>query len=233
MPGEIGLIPFSSAPGQLSRMQTSRDLGRPGLLSRATAAQVGRRPLGGAAGNARLTSLAGIVLLVLLAVEGATIPAIHQLLSVHVFVGMLLLGPVALKLAATGYRFARYYTNGAEYVRLGPPAPLMRVLVAPVLVLSTVTLFATGVTLLAVPHRGLVLGLHKASFIVWFFATSVHVLAYAIRAARHVLADLVDRRTGGTALRWIFAVLAVGAGLVTAVATYPLASPWFHQTFFR
>ena len=47
----------------------------------------------GALGNGRLTSLVGLVLLVLLAVEGATIPWIQPLLSVHVFVGMLLLGP--------------------------------------------------------------------------------------------------------------------------------------------
>ena len=59
------------------------------------------------------------MLLVLLAVEGVTIPAIGQLLSVHVFVGMLLLGPVALKLASTGYRFVRYYAGGLEYVRKG------------------------------------------------------------------------------------------------------------------
>src|SRR5215475_7736911 len=104
----------------------------------------------GAIGNARLTSLVGLVLLVLLAVEGFTIASIQQLLSVHVFVGMLLLGPVALKLVATGYRFARYYAGGIEYIREGPPPPLMRVLVAPVLVLSTVTLFGTGVGLLAV-----------------------------------------------------------------------------------
>ena len=53
-------------------------------------------------------------LLVLLAIEGATIPWIRPLLSVHIFVGMLLLGPVALKLATTGYRFARYYTGGPD-----------------------------------------------------------------------------------------------------------------------
>ena len=46
-------------------------------------------------------------------------PFLGSLLSVHVFVGMLLLGPVALKLAATGYRFARYYTAARDYVRTG------------------------------------------------------------------------------------------------------------------
>jgi len=190
--------------------------------------QTARRVLGGAVGNGRLTSLAGIVLLVLLAVEGATIPAIHRLLSVHVFVGMLLLGPVALKLASTGYRFVRYYTGGIEYVREGPPAPLMRVLVAPVLVVSTLTLFGTGVALLAVPHRGAVLGLHKASFIVWFGAMTIHVLAHALRAGRHVLDDLMSPGSKGRWARIVVAGLAVGGGIAVALATYPLASPWFH-----
>jgi hypothetical protein len=51
-----------------------------------------------------LTAAVAAVLIVLLAVEGATIPWTRPLLTVHVFVGMLLLGPVALKLASTGYR---------------------------------------------------------------------------------------------------------------------------------
>jgi hypothetical protein len=198
-----------------------------------TGAAVGTRarrfPLGGAAGNARLTALSGATLLVLLAVEGATIPFLGSLLSVHIFVGMLLLGPIGLKLASTGYRFLRYYTHGREYVEVGPPAPLHRVLVAPVLVLSTLTLFGSGVLLLVNPHRGLVLGLHKASFLVWFGACSMHVLAYALRAVRNV----VDSRVGGGPLRIALVLAALGAGLLVAVATYPLAAPWLHGVLAR
>src|SRR5262249_38044941 len=140
---------------------------------------------------------------------------------------MLLLGPVAVKLASTGYRFARYYTGGAEYVRAGPPQTIMRFLVAPVLVLSTLTLFGSGVALLVVPHRGLVLGLHKASFIVWFGAMTIHVLAYTARAVRHGLADFTGRLPGGNRMRLVVAAAAVVAGVVIAVTTYPLAHPWF------
>jgi hypothetical protein len=170
----------------------------------------------------------GGVLLVLLAVEGATIPWLRPLLSVHIFLGMLLLGPVALKLASTGYRFVRYYAGSSDYVRLGPPAPLMRVLVAPVLVLSTVTLFGTGVALLAVPHRGLLLGLHKASFIVWFAATAIHVLAYTLPAAGEARAEL---RPGsrGRRLRLLAVGLALGVGFAAAALSYQLADPWFHS----
>ncbi len=188
-----------------------------------------RSQLGGAAGNASLTAIVGAILLVGLAVEGATIPAIHRLLSVHIFVGMLLLGPVALKLASTCYRFARYYGRSREYVRLGPPDPLMRFLVAPVVVLSTLTVFGSGVALLAFPHRGLVLSLHKASFIVWFGAMSIHVLAYTPRLARRLFADLAAPRSAGRAYRIALAAIALGFGLATAVMTYPLADPWLHR----
>ena len=209
-------------------MLTGNDVRRVELTP-AAHARPARRGLGGAAGNGRLTSLAGLALLVLLAVEGATIPAIRPLLSVHIFVGMLLLGPVALKLASTGYRFFRYYTGSREYVRQGPPAPLMRVLVAPVLVLSTLTLFGSGVLLIATSQRGPLLGLHKASFVVWFGATSIHVLAYTLRALSHVRADLGARRAGGRRLRLLALLLAVAGGAAVAVATYPLAHPWLHS----
>lgn len=182
--------------------------------------------MGGALGNARLTSAAGALLIVLLAIEGATVPFIARLLSVHIFVGMLLLGPLTLKLASTSYRLARFYTGGREYVRLGPPVPLLRFLVAPVLVVSTLTLFGTGVALLLVPHRGPLLLAHKASFIVWFGATSIHVLAHVLGSARNVLADLRGRRVPGAGLRFGLTALALLAGVGIAGATYSLATPW-------
>ncbi|HUZ82891.1 MAG TPA: hypothetical protein VMU73_11670 [Gaiellaceae bacterium] len=190
-----------------------------------------RRRLGGALGNAHLTSLTGIVLVVLLAVEGATIPFLRHLLSVHIFVGMLLLGPVALKLGSTGYRFARYYLGADDFVRAGPPVAPMRFFVAPVLVVSTITLFTTGVILLAVPHRGLVLGLHKASFAVWFGATAIHVLAYTGRALRHLVDEILDRRTRGVGTRALAIVLSLAIGAAVALGTYSLATPWLQHAF--
>ena len=97
----------------------------------------------------------------------------------------------------------------------------MRFLVAPVLVLSTLALFGSGVALLAVPHRGAILGLHKASFIVWFGAMTIHVLSYTPRALRHTLADLHGRLPGGNRLRLTLAVAALAAGVVIAIAHLP------------
>ncbi|MHB2001691.1 MAG: hypothetical protein ACYCSI_16150, partial [Solirubrobacteraceae bacterium] len=134
---------------------------------------------GGTEGNRRLTAQTGAILLVLFAVLGVTILRIGQLISVHMFVGMLLLGPVALKLASTGYRFARYYTRSPSYKRAGAPAPLLRML-APLVILTTVGVFATGIVLLlgGPAERPTFDPLHKLFFVAWLAVMAVHVLGH-------------------------------------------------------
>jgi hypothetical protein len=195
------------------------------------AARIARLFRGGTEGNARLTATTGVVLLALLAVEGVTILSIRQLLSLHVFIGLLLIPPVALKLAVTGYRFVRYYTRDLEYVRKGPPMLLMRMLVAPGLVVATFGVFATGVALLIVgPDGGIVLGLHKASFVVWGVAFALHVVVYALRVPRLVAADWGrGTRTTGAALRVVILAVSLVLGLTIAVAALPAAGPWHHR----
>ena len=73
----------------------------------------------GPEGNEQLTGLTGAVLLIGFAAEGVTILALHRLLTMNIFLGMLLIGPVALKIGSTCYRFARYYTGAVSYVRKG------------------------------------------------------------------------------------------------------------------
>ena len=208
-------------------MDSQEAVGRPARRTGALFAQLLR---GGTEGNARLTALTGVVLLGLLAAEGVTILAIRPLLSVHVFVGLLLIPPVALKLAATGYRFVRYYARDLEYARKGPPILLMRMLVAPGLVVSTLGVFVTGVALLVVgPAGGIILGLHKASFVVWLVAFGIHVLAYLFRIPALVGADW-GRTTSqsGAALRYGVVALTLVAGLTLAIAVLPAAGPWLH-----
>ena len=72
------------------------------------------------------------------------------------------------------------------------------------------------------------LGLHKASFIVWFGAMSIHVLAYARGAARDAVADWGRHRLGGSRGRVALVVTALVAGVAVAFATLPLAGPWSH-----
>jgi len=83
---------------------------------------------GGTDGNEQLTTVTGAILIVLLAVIGFTIPQLRQFISVHLFVGMLLIGPVLLKMASTGYRMIRYYTGDAAYRAKGPPELILRLI---------------------------------------------------------------------------------------------------------
>src|SRR6478735_9267895 len=101
---------------------------------------------GGGAGNGHLTAVVAALLLLLLAIEGATLLRVGSLLTVHAFVGMLLI-------------------------------PL-------------VGLLALGQT------SGTVVGLHKASFVVWFGATAVHVVIHVFK-----LPSLLRTRARGVGLR--------------------------------
>jgi hypothetical protein len=185
-----------------------------------------RMRTGGVEGNERLTGATAVVLLVLLAVEGVTILSLRSLLPVHVLVGMLLIPPVALKLGSTGYRFMRYYQRRREYAAKGPPHPAMRLLVAPALILSTIGVLGTGVAMIAFGPRGMIVGLHKASFVVWAWAFGIHVIVYLRRLPRL----LRFGRVTGTRLRAATIALSLVAGVALAAGTFPLARPWVHSS---
>jgi hypothetical protein len=187
---------------------------------------------GGTDGNEQLTTVTGAILIVLLAVIGFTIPQLRQLISVHLFVGMLLIGPVLLKMASTGYRFMRYYTGESAYRAKGPPELILR-LIGPIVVLTTVVVFVTGVVLLFTgpSHRDPWLMLHKVSFIVWVVFMSLHVLGHLPAVGRAVGIG----RTGheqlagaapGTMGRRIAIAGALVAGLVLAIVLIPDFAAW-------
>jgi uncharacterized membrane protein len=178
-----------------------------------------RRFSGGSEGNEQLTAIVATLLLVLLAIEGATLLNLQSLMTMHAFVGMLLIPIVALKVGSTGWRMLRYYLRGEEYVRRGPPHVALRALVAPAVVVSTVVLLATGVALLVLDQtHGTMVGLHKASFVVWLGAAGVHVLAHVSKLPR-----FIRSRAPGAALRVAAAASAVVAGALLATATLPAA----------
>jgi len=187
---------------------------------------------GGTDGNEQLTAMTGLVLIVLLAVIGVTILRKSQLISVLLFVGLLLIGPVVLKMASTGYRFASYYTGNAAYRRKGPPVLPLR-LIAPVVALSTVMVLASGVVLLfeGPAHRGSWVLIHKASFIVWLLFTGLHVLGHlpgmpaSLTATSHARAE-IDGLAPGGAGRWIALVGMCVAGLVLALVLIPQYAAW-------
>jgi hypothetical protein len=186
---------------------------------------------GGTDGNEVLTSMTGAILIVLLAVLGITILRIHQLIWLHLFLGLVLLGPITIKMASTGYRFVRYYTQDPAYRSKGAPEPLMR-LTAPIVVASTLVVFATGILLLiAGPSgRGQYLFLHKASFIIWLGVTAVHVLGHLVDLRRSLLPthepSALSGSSPGAAGRWLALAGAMVGGLVLAIALIPQFAAW-------
>ncbi len=82
---------------------------------RPVASRAGARRLGGVERNELLTVAAASVLTILLLAEGVTLLDMRGLLREHMFIGLVLIPPLLLKLASTGYRFARYYTGAAAY----------------------------------------------------------------------------------------------------------------------
>jgi hypothetical protein len=187
--------------------------------------------------------MTGAVLLVLLAIEGFTILRVGRLLTLHFFLGMLLLGPVTLKAGSVIYRFVRYYGGSEPYRRKGPPALLLRLL-GPVIMLLTACVFGSGVMLAVTgPGQGPWMLLHKASFILWFCAMAIHVLAYVPRLPGLLAAEARGaarpggaaggrhaRRAmevlGGRRARLALLTASLLAGLVIALFTVHLAGNW-------
>jgi hypothetical protein len=183
---------------------------------------------GGVAGNERLTALTGLVLLIGFAIEGVTILRIGRLLTLHVFLGLLLIGPVVLKICSTVYRIARYYLHAEPYVRRGPPPWPLRLL-GPFVIATSLAVLGTGVMLaIAGPSGGPWLFLHKASFIVWLGCMVLHVLAHTMRLPRILLGR--DGRPSahlpGGVTRWLLVAASLACGLIIALLAVHLVGPW-------
>jgi hypothetical protein len=164
-----------------------------------------------------------------LGAEGFTVVHMRGLVSAHMFIGLVLVPPVLLKLASTGYRFVRYYTRAGAYRAKGPPWLPLRLL-APVLVVSTIALFASGVALLLSGHKSAsLLTLHQASFVVWVVVFSLHFVAYLPRAVRSVLGGWGAARreaVPGAGWRAMLLVAAIGGGAVLALALLTTIAGW-------
>jgi hypothetical protein len=177
--------------------------------------------------NGRLTALTGALLFVLLAGLGVTILGIRALLPEHLLIGFLIIPPLALKIASTGYRFMRYYAGDARYREAGPPAPLLRFL-APFVVISTVVVFATGLELwfFGLRFGSVWIEAHKLSFLAWLPLTGIHVLGHLNRTGQVMAAEFSSSRFANAMTRRSLVVGALVAGVVLAAASLTYASPF-------
>jgi len=181
-------------------------------------------------GNERMTALAGAVLLVLILVELVTAAYLTALLSAHVFAGVLLAGPLIVKLGSTGWRFLRYYTGSPAFVRRGPPRLALRVL-APLLIATTLVVIGSGIGLVVTGPRyaGPLLPLHGFSVLIWFPLNAIHVFAHIRRVPRLVSDDWSKpsvERAPGRGLRLGMNLGALMGGALAAILLLPVAVPW-------
>jgi hypothetical protein len=183
------------------------------------------------AGNERLTSSTGGVLFVLLGLIGITVLQVRALLPEHLLLGFVLIPPLGLKIFSTGYRFVRYYAGDPLYRRAGPPRLMLR-LIAPIVVLSTLALFATGLELWAFGLRfgSVWVAAHRLSFVVWLPFTLIHAFSYFDKSADAVAAELSGqaRSGGGAFARRSLVVGSLVAGVVLALASLAYASPFVY-----
>ena len=179
---------------------------------------------GGTDGNEQLTAAVGTALVVMLAVLGVTLLRMHQLIWVHLFVGLAMIGPIVVKVASTGYRFVRYDANDPPYRRKGPPQMVLRVL-GPALILTTAAVLASGIVLMldGPARQGNWLEIHKVSFIVWGVLIAVHVLGHLQEMPRALRAA---RMSAGGSGRVIALAGGLVAGLVLAAVLIPDFASW-------
>lgn len=143
-------------------------------------------------------------------------------------------GGAIRKPASTGYRFLRYYTSDPVYRRKGPPLPALRLL-APMVVATTLVVFASDVVLLfAGPAaRATFFPIHKISFFVWVAFTAMHVLGHlpslpaALRGDYATAAGLPGYRPGRDGRVLALAGVIV-PGVVLAIVPIPEFGAWTH-----
>jgi hypothetical protein len=184
----------------------------------------------GVIANERLTALAGALLFALLTAVAVTTLSMPGFLSEHYIVGLLLVPPVVLKLATTGYRFARYYTRSVAYRLAGPPTALMRLVVAPVLVASTLAVLATGIELwlFGLRYGSGWMTAHTLSAVVFMLAAGGHVLWHLRRSAQVTAEEIApaQSRVGTVLTRRSLVVASLVLGAVLAVSSLFYATPF-------
>jgi hypothetical protein len=189
------------------------------------------------AGNARLTAWVGLLLLALLTLQGITLFALNNLISVHLFVGGVLVPLVLLKLTTTGWRMTRYYRQSPRYVEAGSP-PLALRLLAPLVIVSSLALLGTGLSLafigrsatrpfMTIAGFGIsALTLHQIAAIAWIAIAGPHMLARVLPAIRHTTRIGGRHTVTGGGLRLAVVTLTACIAVTTGLLVLHVGVDW-------
>ena len=197
---------------------------------------------GGPAGNARLTSWTGLLLLALIAAELITLLDVTGLIRWHVAIGILITALVLLKTASVCWRILRYYTRSQPYRRAGPPPLALRIL-GPLVIASTLGVLGSGIALIAIGSQAsdrpmiTLLGqsispqdLHQALFILFAVVAGLHLLARFVPAVRQTAGrrgpDAANPPVAGRPARITVLTAAALAGVIALVLVLPSVTGW-------
>lgn len=180
--------------------------------------------------NERLTALAGGILFVLFLIDMVVTANLRQSILVHIFIGTLLAGPLAVKMTSVGYRFFRYYAKSPAFVEKGPPNIWLRLL-APFLIVLTLTLFLSGLALVLVgpSHAEVFRLIHAGSAALWLPLIVVHVYAHIRQVPKSLRQEWSQRSRSqltDRVKRLRINIIALVAGAIAAVALMPISARW-------
>jgi len=176
--------------------------------------------------NQRLTALTGAVVLPLAALVLLTGLLFGDLWRAHYFVGYVLLPVALLKVGSTTYRMVRYYLRSGLYRQVRPPYPLAR-FTSPVLVVSVVVLFVSGIAMWLTHSQGDPWGwIHTDAAIAFSGIVLLHLGLYlpeALRGAQDDIRPTPPTTSSQSRRRLAVVCAAVLAGLLLALATIGLS----------
>ena len=166
--------------------------------------------------NRRLTALTGALVLPLAGLVLLSGLFFGSVWRVHYFLGYLLLPIVLLKIGSTTYRMARYYLRSGRYRWVRPPYPLGRI-TSPLLVLSVIVLFVSGIAMWLTHSRRDPWGfLHTDAAVVFCALVLLHLVLYLPEALGSVW-DAVRRPASATSFGRTSRSAVIGAAVLTGL----------------
>jgi hypothetical protein len=185
-------------------------------------------------GNSRLTGISAGFVLPLFLVEVVTVVlGVKSVITLHVVIGLILLGPALLKLASVTYRIVSYYRSVGAYQQRGRPTVGLRLLGAALGVLF-VLLMASGLVLIVGPNGAHSPGraIHVVTAYLVVLLLVVHLAIHFLPAARMASADMRPRTAvRGARSRWLALLVSLAAGGVLALFLGGQGSTYLHQYY--
>jgi hypothetical protein len=144
---------------------------------------------------------------------------VKSVITLHVVIGLVLLGPALVKLASVTYRMVSYYRGVSEYRQRGKPAGGLRLLGGALAVLLLL-LLASGLVLILGPNgaHSAARAIHVVTAYLIVLLLIAHLANHLLQAARLASADTRPRTAiRGARSRWLTLLVSLALGGVLAL----------------